>query len=108
MLSFPPQTTYKMKKQYKNVDEVKSTQTERFDFQKNMVLSFTTKRQLYIIEMIHQVHQQQQTMTIIFHIIVIMICGLYSATKSKFQKATNTFPLKARNTSLLDLTHNCT
>ena len=55
MLSFSPQTTYKMKKQYKNVDEVKSTQTERFDFQKNMVLSFTTKRQLsrqfYIIEM---------------------------------------------------------
>ena len=61
MLSFSPQTTYKMKKQYKNVDEVKSTQTERFDFQKNMVLSFTTKRQLYVIEMIHQVHQQQQT-----------------------------------------------
>ena len=107
MLSFSPQTTYKMKKQYKNVDEVKSTQ-RKIQFPKNMVLSFTTKRQLYIIEMIHQVHQQQQTMTIIFHIIVIMICGLYSATKSKFQKATNTFPLKAKNTSLLDLTHNCT
>ena len=28
MLSFSPQTTYKMKKQHKNVDEVKSTQTE--------------------------------------------------------------------------------